>query len=288
MRIAWLTPLFIFFLALGQMGGCDIRFTSADDDAVDGEENQELIGQGTTDEETVDNSNIVLRVDSDSFARVVEVDDLGNEEVVFFGTVRNTSGRALAGLRVEVTLEAASGATFAGGVTEKLIRVPLLGQTVLANQGDELVDDGLYAGGRGAFRINTQVADEDLASVNSGDFEVTPSDSGVSEPDSSVVFAEDSPVDFTSGSDFFARGDVENDGTLEVFDATVTYVLKGVDGKVLDIQTASVSPSGGGVAGNLEVDTTGSFSISFDLGDFDQAPATNGRFLINWSETDDQ
>ena len=105
MRRPLLPAAVIFVLALGQMGGCDIRFNGTHDSTTSNP-NRNTTGRGTTDAETIDISGLRLSVDRDTFAEVV---DSATGNVVLYGTVTNRTGVALAGIVVEVKLEAASG-----------------------------------------------------------------------------------------------------------------------------------------------------------------------------------
>jgi hypothetical protein len=295
MPVRFLSLLFVVVLAVGQMGGCEVRFNGTHD-STSSDANKNTTGRGTTTEQTIDITGKRLSVDSDTLAEVV---DTTTGEVVLFGTVTNRTGVALAGIVVAVTLDAASGKTLSTGSTKEL-SVKLTGQTVSRNDKttvkEKIVSDGLYATATGVFRINTGELDENLASVSPSDFTVTvtPSSdvsdsitSGVSVPASSVVFPDDvAPAEVADGANRNVTGTVKNDGTLTVFHTTVVYAFRAADNTLLDIKESPVNPSGGGTVGTLEPGTTGSLNLSIPLSDYEQelAPSGNNWFLINWTE----
>ena len=281
MRSYLLSAATIFVLALGQMGGCDIRFNGTDG-ASTTDPNQQAIGRGTTTDDTIDISNLRLAVRGSSIGEVEEADG-----VFVYGSVNNTSGVALAGIRVAVTLRLTN-----GGEKEP-IKVPLMGQTVSRNDEtatkDKIVSDGLYATADGFFRINTgEVSLADIKPVKASDFTVTFADAGVSVPDSQVIFqkvtegSNPTEVDIESTTRK-ASGTVENDSDLRVFHATVVYAFETSDGQLVGIEEQVVSPSDNGTDGTLAAGTTGTFGISVDTSDLGQLAATN-HFLINWAE----
>jgi len=283
MRSYLLSAATIFVLALGQMGGCDIRFNGTDD-ASTTDPNQQTTGRGTTTETTIDTTNLRLAVTS-----LGEIEELVGEEpqVVVYGKVNNTSGVALAGIRVAVTLRLAN-----GGETSP-VKVPLMGQTVSRNDEtatkDKIVSDGLYATAEGFFRINTGVASlADINPVKASDFAVTFAEAGVSVPESQVIFQKvtrgsnptEMDVETTTRT---ASGTVENDADRTVFHTTVVYAYETTDGALVGIAEQVVTPSDTGTAGTLAGGTTGSFKISVDTAGLDPLAATN-HFLINWVE----
>jgi len=282
MRRPLLSAAAVFVLALSQMGGCDIRFNGTDASTTD--QNQQTTGRGTTTETTIDTTNLRLAVTS-----LGEMEELVGDEpqVVVYGRVNNTSGVALAGIRVELTLRLANGGEASP------VKVPLMGQTVSRNDEtatkDKIVSDGLYATAEGFFRINTGVASlAEINPVKASDFAVTFAEAGVSVPDSQVIFQK-----VTSGSNptemdietttRTASGTVENDADRTVFHTKVVYAYETTDGAVVGIAEQVVSPSDTGTDGTLAGGTTGTFKISVDTTGLDPLAATN-HFLINWAE----
>jgi len=287
MRSYLLSAATIFVLALGQMGGCDIRFNGTDGVSAT-DPNQQTTGRGTTTETTIDTTNLRLAVDSDTLAEVV---DATTGQVVLFGTVTNRTGQALAGLVVTVELNAVSGKTLSTGEKTNELSAKLKGQTVSRNDKtavkEKIVSDGLYATATGVFQIETLEMDADLASVSPNDFTVTSADAGVSVPASNVIFPDNvAPAESTNGTDRNVNGTVKNDGTLTVFHTTVIYAFRASDDRLLDIKKIDVGASGGGTTGTLEAATTGSVRLSVPLSDYEQelAPSGNNWFLINWAE----
>ncbi|HEX9593679.1 MAG TPA: hypothetical protein VGB12_10110, partial [bacterium] len=63
MAVRFLSLLVVLVLAIGQMGGCEIRFNGLDD-STDSDSNQDSTGRGTTTEETIDISGLRLAVSS--------------------------------------------------------------------------------------------------------------------------------------------------------------------------------------------------------------------------------
>jgi len=294
MAVRFLSLLVVLVLAIGQMGGCEIRFNGLDD-STDSDSNQDSTGRGTTTEETIDISGLRLAVSSGSIGEVSEEDEESQEvEDVIYGTVTNTSGVALAGILVEVALNLTNGG-------EEILRVSLKGQTVSRNDKtattDKIVSDGLYATATGVFRIATGRSPDEIEPVDSGDFtvtfcrEITPlpctTTAGVSEPDSRVIFPDvtqgSNPTESTDGTTRVAEGTVENDGDRTTFHTTVIYAFKASDGTLLGIREQVVSPTDGGTDGRLAAGATGRFEISVDTTDLGQLAATN-LFLINWTE----
>jgi hypothetical protein len=285
MRRHVLSAAAVFVLALSQMGGCDVRFNGADG-ASTTDPNQQTTGRGTTTDQTIDISNLRLTVNGSSLGEVMETNDVtGETEVFVYGSVTNTSGVALAGIRVEATLRLANGG-------EKTSKVPLKGQTVSRNDKtatqDKIVTDGLYATATGFFRIKTGEASlADIHPVTTSDFAVTFADAGVSEPESRVIFqavtSGTNPTEATNESTRLASGTVENDADLTVFHATVVYAFKASDGTMLGIAKQVVSPSDGGTDETLAGGATGTFQISVDTTDLGPLTASNS-FLIQWAE----
>jgi len=280
MRSYLLSAATIFVLALGQMGGCDIRFNGTDGASAT-DPNQQATGRGTTTDDTIDISNLRLAVRESSIGEVEEANG-----VIVYGSVNNTSGVALAGIRVALTLRLANGGEKAP------VTVPLMGQTVSRNDKttikDKIVRDGLYATADGFFRINTGEASlADINPVKASDFTVTFANAGVSVPASQVIFQKvtqgSNPTEATTGSTRVASGTVENDANLTVFHTAVVFAYEGSDGTLLGIAEQVVSPSDNGTDGTLAGGVTGTFRISVDTSDLGQLAATN-HFLINWAE----
>lgn len=279
MRRHLLSAAAVFVLALSQMGGCDIRFNGTDGVSTT-DPNQQTTGRGTTTDDTIDISNLRLAVRGSSIGEVEEATG-----VFVYGSVNNTSGVALAGIRVEVTLRLTNGG-------EKTLAVPLMGQTVSRNDKtaikDKIVSDGLYATADGFFRINTGEASlADINPVEASDFTITFANAGVSVPDSQVIFQKvtqgSNPTEATTGSTRVASGTVSNDADLTVFHTTVVFAYEASDGTMLGLAEQVVSPSDNGTDGTLAGGVTGTFRISVDTADLGQLAATN-HFLINWAE----
>jgi len=279
MRTHLLSAAAVVVLALGQMGGCDIRFNGMDG-ASTTDPNQQTTGRGTTTETTIDITNLGLVVNGSSLG---EVEEAGG--VVVFGSVNNTSGVALAGIRVEVTLRLTNGG-------EKTLAVPLKGQTVSRNDKtstkEKIVKDGLYATADGFFLINTGEASlADINQVVASDFTVTFENAGVSVPASQVIFQKvtqgSNPTEATNETTRVASGTAENDGSLTVFHTTVVYAYETSDGKLVGIAEKVISPSDSGPDGTLTAGATGTFRISVDTTGLGTLAATN-HFLINWTE----
>ena len=275
MPVRFLSLLVVVLLAVGQMGGCEIRFNGTHD-STSSDSNQNSTGRGTTTDSTIDISGLRLAVNSSSLGEMVE-----NGEDVIYGTVTNNSGVALAGILVKVTLNLTNGG-------EDPLSVPLIGQTVSRNDKsaskEKIVSDGLYATATGVFRIATGRAPEEFDPVGSGDFTITFANAGVSEPTSSVAFPDKSPpAESTDGTTRKAEGTVENDGDRTTYHTTVVYAFKANDGTLLGLREKVVSPSDAGTDGRLAAGATGRFTISVDTTDLGQLAAKN-LFLINWTE----
>ena len=270
MPVRLLSLLAAVALAIGQMGGCEIRFNGMND-STGTDSNQNSTGRGTTADSTIDTTGLRLAVSSSSIGEMVE-----NGEVVIYGTVTNNSGVALAGILVKVTLNLTNG-------DEDPLSVPLIGQTVSRNDQDKIVSDGLYATATGVFRITTGRTQDEFDPVSSDDFTIEFSDAGVSEPASSVSFPDNNPQERIETSTRVAEGTVENDGDRTTFHTTVVYAFKASDGAVLGIQPQVVKPTDGGTDGRLSAGATGRFTISVDTTDLGQLAAKN-LFLINWTE----
>ena len=279
MRRPLLSAVVMFVLALGQMGGCDIRFNGTND-TTGTPANQNTIGQGTTTDQTIDTTGFGLAVNASSIGEVLE-----NGEVFVYGAVKNGNTKALAGILVNMTLHPTNG-------DDQQLKVPLKGHTVSRNDmtatKDKIVSDGLYVSSTGYFRINTgQTSLDAIEPPAASDFNVTFSNAGVSEPASGAIFQKvtsgSNPTESTTGSTRVAEGTVENNKGLTIYHTTVVYVLKGTDGAVLGTVAQVVSPSDSGTDGVITGGATGTFRISVDITDLGQL-ATNSDFLINWAE----
>jgi hypothetical protein len=298
MAVRFLSLLVVLVLAIGQMGGCEIRFNGLDD-STDSDSNQDSTGRGTTTEETIDISGLRLAVSSltQGLCEEGETETESSQclceegDDVIYGTVTNTSGVALAGIRVDVTLNLTNGG-------EETLKAPLFGQTVSRNDRtattDKIVRDGLYATATGVFCILTGRSPDEIEPVDSGDFTVIFSDNdktataaGVSEPESRVIFPDvtqgSNPTEATNENTRIATGTVENDGDRTTFHTTVIYAFKASDGAILGIRKKMVSPTAGGTDGRLAAGETGRFEISVDTTGLGQLAATN-LFLIQWVE----
>jgi hypothetical protein len=274
MRIDWLSCICLVLLGLGQMGGCEIRFNGTHDTG-NTDSNQNTTGNGTTADETIDISGLRLAVSSSSLSEIVE-----DGEDVIYGSVTNNTGVALAGILVKVTLRLTNG-------DEDIRSVPLIGQTVSRNDkittANKIVSDGLYARATGLFRIATGRSSEEIQAVDTGDFTITFSNAGVSEPDSRVIFPDNNPVEATNETTRVLSGTVENDGTLTTFHTTVVWGLQANDDTLVDIRQQVISPTAGGTEGRLSAGATGSFSVSVDTTDLDPLKESQ-LYLINWTE----
>ncbi|MGD2064028.1 MAG: hypothetical protein PVF51_10660 [Nitrospirota bacterium] len=266
--------LVVVLLAVGQMGGCEIRFNGVgDSSAADPVDN--TTGRGTTADETIDISGLRLSVDGSTLGEMVE-----DGEDVIYGTVFNNSGSALAGILVKVTLNLTSGG-------EESLSVPLIGQTVSRNDktasSEKIVSDGLYATATGLFRIATGRSPDEIEPVETGDFIISFSNAGVSEPDSSVIFPEDGRSESTDGTARRLKGTVENDGDRTTFNTEVIWGLQASDDTLVDIRRETILPTDGGTGGRLAAGATGRFDISVETADLGQLQEST-LFRINWTE----